>query len=155
MMTILSFSRWNTFLDCILLLLLDEDSTSCSPILNMGETHLGTSSQIHNHQVYEASFMHIVSSRYPSWTCTLPWSNLNLFFSLHNDDVLKITMMTHSTFPFFKTYSTGDSGVCTPDTPATLGSTLTRPFFGSSLNITCLDKPCIFSFYSIMMMYWR
>jgi Trk-type K+ transport system membrane component len=32
--------------------------------------------------------------------------------------------MTHSIFFFFKTFFTGDSGVYTPDTPATLGSTL-------------------------------
>jgi hypothetical protein len=60
-------------------------------------------------------------------------NNLESFFSLHNGDVLKTNMMTHSTFSFFKTFFTGDSGVYTPDTPATLGSTLTRPFFGSSL----------------------
>ena len=109
-----------------------------SSILNMGEPHLA-----HLHISitikYMASFKNIESSIWPSWTCTLPWSILNLFFALHNDNVLKITVMTHSTFSFFKTFFTGDSGVYTPDTPATLGSTLTRPFFGSSLNITLVN----------------
>ena len=100
MMTILSSSSWNTFLDCARLLLLDEDSTS-SPILNMEKPHLGTSSHIHSFK-YMASFKHIVSSRCPSWTCTLSWSTLYLFFSLH-DDVLKVNMTTHSIFSFFKT----------------------------------------------------
>ena len=131
-------SRWNTFLDCARLYLLDEDSHKLSSILNMGEPHLA-----HLHISitikYMASFKNIESSIWPSWTCTLPWSILNLFFALHNDNVLKITVMTHSTFSFFKTFFTGDSGVYTPDTPATLGSTLTRPFFGSSLNITLVN----------------
>ena len=74
-------SRWNTFLDCARLYLLDEDSHKLIHT-QYGRASFGTSSHIHYHQIYVASFKHIVSSRCPSWTCTLPWSNLNLFFSL-------------------------------------------------------------------------
>ena len=38
-------------------------------------------------------------------------NNLESFFSLHKGDVLNTNMMTHSTFSFFKTFFTGDSGV--------------------------------------------
>ena len=53
--------------------------------------------------MWRASLMHMNSSRCPSWTCTLSWSTLYVFFSLHEDDVLKISKMTPSTISFFKT----------------------------------------------------
>ena len=70
-------SRWNTFLDCARLYLLDEDSHKLSSILNMGEPHLA-----HLHISitikYMASFKNIVSSIWPSWTCTTTLSTLNI-----------------------------------------------------------------------------
>ena len=137
MMTILTSSRWNTFLDRALLLMLGEDphiASPCSTWESLIWAHLHISISFK----YEASLKHIVSSRYPSWTCTSSWSTLHLFFSL----LMMMSwrnIMTHSIFFFFKTFFTGDSGEYTPDTPATSGTTLTRPFFGSSLNITLVN----------------
>ena len=105
-------SRWNTFLDCARLYLLDEDSHKLIHT-QYGRASFGTSSHIHYHQVY---------------------GKLREY-SIFNMSILNL----HFVFSFFKTFFTGDSGVSTPDTPTTLGSTLTRPFFGSSLNITLVN----------------
>ena len=124
---------------------------SCSCLMNtqlalpylIWKSSFGISTHIHYHQIYGKLQAYSIFDM-SILNLHFILNNLESFFSLHNGDVLKTNMMTHSTFSFFKTFFTGDSGVYTPDTPATLGSTLTRPFFGSSLNITCLDQPCIF-----------
>ena len=97
MMTILSTSRWNAFLDCSWLL------KSCELLPHTplwGNLSLGISSHIHDH-TKNAKLKHMISSRCSSWTCALTWSTSNHFFFLHRDDVLKLTMNAHTIF--FKT----------------------------------------------------
>jgi len=65
MMTILTFSSWNAFLDCACLHMLDEDSSNTPPYPIMGEPRLAPSSRIHCK--LQANDIFRDGS---SWTCT-------------------------------------------------------------------------------------
>ena len=124
MMTILSSSSWNTFLDCARLLLLDEDSTS-SPILNMEKPHLGTSSHIHYHQIY---------GKLQAYSL-FEMSILNLHFVLIN---LVSFLLTSWWWCLEGKHDYSLNLLILQDMLA-IGSTLTWPLFGSSLNITLVN----------------
>jgi hypothetical protein len=42
--------------------------------------------------------MHIISSKFLSWTCALTWSTSNHIFLLRNDVVLKLNVNAHTTY---------------------------------------------------------
>ena len=129
-------SRWNTFLDCARLYLLDEDSHKLIHT-QYGRASFGTSSHIHYQQIYGKLQAY---SLFEMSILNLHFSLINLESFLQAYSLFEMSILNlHFVFSSFNTFFTGDSGVSTLDTPATLGSTLTRPFFGSSLNITCLD----------------
>ena len=138
MMTILTSSRWNAFLDWARLLLLHEDLRSAPPYSYGRDSLLGTSSHIHDYHMDGKLQAPELFDMAQLETCASTWSSSNHFFYLHNDDVLKVHMRAHSIF-FFKTCLPWAQIPLDQTSDHSLNKTLVNPWSSSLSPSFCLE----------------
>ena len=135
MMTILTSSRWNAFLDCACLV----KSCELLPHTPLWERlSLGTSSPIHDYHMDGKLQAHELFDMAQLETCASTWSSSNHFFYLHNDDVLKVHMRAHSIF-FFKTCLPWAQNPLDQTSDRSLNKTLVNPWSSSLSPSFCLE----------------